>query len=448
MRTPATFRESQAISAPINSPPIAVPIAQPIIYCLYARKSSEDDERQALSIDSQIKEMLLMAQKDGLNVAEIRRESHSAKDSGARPVYNELLEDIRGGKFNAILTWATDRLSRNAGDLGRLVDLMDQGKLVDIRTHGQRFTNSPNEKFLLMILGSQAKLENDHRGVNVKRGLKTAAETGHRPCQVPLGYMLKPIYGGKNKVVPDPERAPIVKQVFERMASGEESGRSIHMWLREEAKFLSPNGKFLAVSGVYKMLGNSYYYGEFEYPHGSGKWFRGDYEPIVTKELYDRAVKQMRLPPQSRAVREFDFVKMLKCGNCGYGITAEEHTKRYKNGKSTRFVYYRCTQQIKQLCRQPFIREEELLEQLVGLMDKVDIDQIGARQKLENEVLRFNRFSEGVLGKKAVTSKKTEVDIRNYAKYILREGARDEKREILSCLKSKIYLKDKKIYLK
>ena len=135
----------------------------PMSYCLYARKSTEQDERQALSIDSQIKEMLELANREGLHIAEIRRESHSAKASGCRPEYNKLLEDIRGGKFNGILTWAPDRISRNAGDLGAIVDLMDQKLLLDIRTYGQKFANSPNEKFLLMILGSQAKLENDNR---------------------------------------------------------------------------------------------------------------------------------------------------------------------------------------------------------------------------------------------------------------------------------------------
>ncbi|MDD5055842.1 MAG: recombinase family protein [Candidatus Peribacteraceae bacterium] len=149
-------------------------------YCLYARKSSEDDERQALSIDSQIKEMMSMAKRDGIEVVEIRKESHSAKASSARPVYNQLLRDIREGEFNSILTWAPDRLSRNAGDLGTLVDLMDQGLLHEIRTHGQTFTNNPNEKFLLMILCSQAKLENDHRGINIKRGMKTRAEMGYK----------------------------------------------------------------------------------------------------------------------------------------------------------------------------------------------------------------------------------------------------------------------------
>ena len=124
-----------------------------IKYCLYARKSSEADELQALSIDSQIKEMLELAKRDGLDIVEIRRESHSAKASSTRPVFTQLLEDIRSGQFNGILTWAPDRLSRNGGDLGALVDLMDQKLLIEIRTYSQKFTDSPNEKFLLMILG-------------------------------------------------------------------------------------------------------------------------------------------------------------------------------------------------------------------------------------------------------------------------------------------------------
>ncbi len=147
-------------------------------YCLYARKSTESEERQVLSIDSQIKEMLQLAEREGLEIVTMKRESHSAKETGQRPVFNEIVEEIKQNKFNGILTWAPDRISRNAGDLGRIVDLMDSGKLHEIRTYGQKFGNNPNEKFLLMILGSQAKLENDNRGINVKRGLRTRAESG------------------------------------------------------------------------------------------------------------------------------------------------------------------------------------------------------------------------------------------------------------------------------
>ena len=130
------------ISARIKTEHVLAP--QKIRYVLYARKSTESEERQVLSIDSQVKEMLELAERDGLDVAEIRRESHSAKESGQRPVYKEILEDVRRGKFNGILTWAPDRLSRNAGDLGSIVDLMDQKLLMEIRTYGQHFKNSPN----------------------------------------------------------------------------------------------------------------------------------------------------------------------------------------------------------------------------------------------------------------------------------------------------------------
>ena len=106
-------------------------------YVLYARKSSESDERQAMSIDGQLMEMKQKAKREKINIVEIITESHSAKETGQRPQFNTLLDNIYKGKYNAIITWAPDRLSRNAGDLGRIVDLMDQGKLELINCHSQ-----------------------------------------------------------------------------------------------------------------------------------------------------------------------------------------------------------------------------------------------------------------------------------------------------------------------
>lgn len=194
----------------------AVPVK--VRYCLYARKSSESEEKQVLSIDSQIKEMLQLAEREGLEIVTMKRESHSAKETGQRPVFNEIVEEIRDGKYNGILTWAPDRISRNAGDLGRIVDLMDAGKLEMIRTFGQTFGNNPNEKFLLMILGSQAKLENDNRGINVKRGLRTRVEMGLWPGMAPLGYLNQKLMDKKCRIVVDPQRAPVVQQMFEKVA--------------------------------------------------------------------------------------------------------------------------------------------------------------------------------------------------------------------------------------
>ena len=199
-------------------------------YCMYARKSSESDERQAMSIDSQIKEMTTIAEKEDIFIKDIRSESYSAKISGSRSVFNQMIEDIRSGLFNSILTWAPDRLSRNAGDLGSLVDLMDADKLHVIKTYSQIFSNSPNEKFLLMILCSQAKLENDNRAINVKRGIRAKCEMGWRPCMPPLGYYNRALNNIKDIII-DPERGPIVKEMFYRVAYLGESGRKLKKWL-------------------------------------------------------------------------------------------------------------------------------------------------------------------------------------------------------------------------
>ena len=195
-------------------------------YCLYARKSSESDERQAMSIDSQLTEMRALVANEGLNVVCELQESHSAKDSGKRPVYNQMLAGIANEEYNAVLTWAPDRLSRNAGDLGSVVDLMDQGRLLHIRTYSQTFTNNPNEKFLLMILCSQAKLENDNKSINVKRGIRNKCEMGWRPGVAPLGYMNR-AFAGVNDIILDPDRAELITEAFQKAGYERWSGRRI-----------------------------------------------------------------------------------------------------------------------------------------------------------------------------------------------------------------------------
>ncbi|MCX6721599.1 MAG: recombinase family protein, partial [Candidatus Staskawiczbacteria bacterium] len=238
-----------------------------IKYVLYARKSTESDEKQVLSIDSQIKEMLQIAERESLEIIDIRRESHSAKDSGQRPVFNEIVKDLRVGRYNGILTWAPDRLSRNAGDLGSLVDLMDQKVLLEIKTFGQRFTNSPSEKFLLMILCSQAKLENDNKSVNVKRGLRMRCEMGLWPAPAPTGYLNEKLINRKGYVMVDPQRAPVVKQMFEKVAYEKWSGRKLYHWLKFDMNFRSStSNKPLTLSNIYRLLQLPFYSGTFEYP--------------------------------------------------------------------------------------------------------------------------------------------------------------------------------------
>lgn len=401
-----------------------------------------------LSIDSQVKEMIQLAEREGLDILEIKRESHSAKTTGQRPIFNELLEDIRQGKFTGILTWAPDRISRNAGDLGAIVDLMDEKLLLDIRTYGQRFSNNPNEKFLLMILGSQAKLENDNRGINVKRGLRTRVEMGLWPGMAPLGYLNQKNMDKKCQVIVDPERAPIVKQMFEKVALERWSGRKIFHWLKFELNFKTRGNKSLTLSGIYRSLDSPFYYGMFEYPKNSGNWYQGKHKPIIDQELFEKAKEQLEREHRVRKTKEFAFTKLMTCGYCGSGVSGEEKYKNLKDGTMARYIYYGCTRGKDKYCKNIYIREEELIKELLKIIDQVEIDKLGMRFKLEAEVERYNKFQESVLGtepNKNVPVKKIEV--RTYAKYVLQEGSITEKRELLALLQSKLIYKDKTITL-
>jgi len=437
----------QQITTQFNGRTTPIVVATPIKYCLYARKSTESEERQILSIDSQIKEMLAVAQQGNLNIVEIKRESHSSKEVGQRPVFNQMISEIREGKYNGILTWAPDRLSRNAGDLGSMVDLMDQKLLVEIRTHSQVFTNNPNEKFLLMILGSQAKLENDNRGINVKRGMKTKCEMGWRPGTAPTGYLNEKNVDKRGQCHPDPKRAPMVKQIFEKMVFEKWSGRKICIWLRK-IRFKTKNDKRLSLSNIYLLLRNPFYYGEFEYPKGSNQWYQGKHTPIITKELFDRVQETLNenFVPRTDEPREFAFTKTIKCGYCGSGVTAEEKLKKLKNGGINRHVYYMCTAAKDIGCKNPPINEPNLINDLIELTDKIELDASEIKSKIEKEISRFNKFQVNVLGHEKEKTDK-DVDIRNYVKYLLKEGSLIEKREMMEFFKSQLILKDKKVVL-
>jgi len=436
MQQPLTIQALGAVPSSLTSE---------IKYCLYARKSSEEDERQALSIDSQINEMQLMAERDGLLITETYHESHSAKDSGQRPIFAQLLIDIRSGKFNGILTWAPDRISRNAGDLGSVVDLMDQGYLKEIRTNGQIFRNSPNEKFLLMILCSQAKLENDHKGENVKRGLKALCEKGVRPGIAPVGYLnIVSRIRGEAKVAVDPDRAPIVKQMFEKVAYEFWTGRDLYSWINDELNFKSRNGKKLALSNIFKVLHSPFYYGEFEYPEKSGIWYKGSHEPLISKELFDKVQGNLYAAPKPKyGLKEFAFTKLVKCGTCGSGITAEEKIKKSGNGWK-RYIYYHCIKHIRSTCRESWIREEELIQELIKSIDTLQFNSKDVELEFKAEIEKYARFSESFLNQD-IEKSTSRFNCHDYVKYILISGTADEKRTILKSLKTNIILQNKTI---
>jgi site-specific DNA recombinase len=411
----------------------------PLRYCLYARKSTEQDERQAMSIDSQIKEMMDLANREQLQIVTIKQESYSAKASAKRPIFNSLLEEIRNDQYDGILTWAPDRLSRNAGDLGSLVDLMDGGKLQKIRTFGQSFSNTPNEKFLLMILCSQAKLENDNRGINVKRGIRAKCETGWRPCMPPLGYFTRGASGNGKDVVVDTERAPYLIKMFEMSAEGK-SGRHIRQWL-EDNNVRTRGDKAIPLSMIYRMLGSTFYYGEFEYPKGSGKWYKGNHVPLIDKDLFLRVQEQLKVPIKTRwGSKEFPFKQFLKCYSCGSSIVGEEKVRHYQNGNNPTFTYYHCSRQVKRNCKEPFAREQDIVVELSKMCNELITDLTQVEPGLRDAINKFTKMMKVT----HETYSSMEM-VGGYIKYVLRDGTLFEKTRLVRNLDIKLALHDRKL---
>lgn len=427
-------------------------------FCLYARKSSESDEKQAMSIKGQLLEMKKLAKRERLNIVAEITESHSAKETGQRPQFNKMIEELNEGKYNGIITWAPDRISRNAGDLGRIVDLMDQGKLLYIQTHSQIFSNNPNEKFLLMILCSQAKLENDNRGINVKRGLRSKCDVGIRPGPAPLGYINKLKNNRITSVELDPERAPQIKEMFQKVADQGWSGRTIKQWL-DKNEFKTRSGKKLALSRIYGTLKNPFYYGEFKY---GNKWYKGTHEPLVSKYIFDKVQIQLEVLPKQWNKQVFPFKKLIKCNSCGGSVTAEVKYRRLRSGKINTHIYYHCNRIRDYTCNEPYITEIELIQQLVTQMDNIKIDEELLWYKFKDEIERLDHLKK-LIGQstdaqiKVTPHNSSRVDglsqdnivmLKDYILHVLQYGTPEERLKILTGIKSRFTLSDRKILLR
>ena len=112
-------------------------------YALYCRKSTEDSSRQILSLDSQEKEMLKLAETLELDIVQVFRESKSAKKPDNRPQFSELINFIKKGKIDGIICWKIDRLSRNPIDSATIQWLLQQNQLKIIQTMERQYL--PND---------------------------------------------------------------------------------------------------------------------------------------------------------------------------------------------------------------------------------------------------------------------------------------------------------------
>ncbi len=343
-------------------------------YILYARKSSEAEDRQVASIDSQITELLKIAERDKINIVEIISESMSAKEPG-RQEFNKMIQKIHKGEADGILSWKINRLVRNPIDGGQLSWMLQQHILKHIKTIERNYLPTDNVLVMAVDLGVANQFILD-LSMDTKRGLMAKAERGWYPCPLTTGYISNPNKKkGEKEIIEDPERFDLTRKMFDLVLTGVYNPREILEIATNEWGLRNKRGKKLAKSTFYRMLTDTFYYGIYQYPKRSGKWHNGKHRPMISIEEYDKIQQILGRKGKARPkTNEFALSGLIRCPECGAMIVGHDKVKRQKNGNIHYYRYYRCSRRKDSNCSQSkHIHEEDLEKQIVWLLDRLEL---------------------------------------------------------------------------
>lgn len=328
-------------------------------YILYARKSSVDEGRQILSLESQISTMKELAVSLDLQIVKIFEESQSAKKPDNRPLFSEMVKMLEQGKADGIVCWKIDRLSRNPIDSGKIQWLLQQEIIKDIQTSERRYLPDDNA----LVFNVESGMANQYirdLSKNVKRGMETKLKNGDYPNYAKIGYVNDKI---NKKIVIDEERGKYIKRIFELYATNNHSLKETATILYQEG-FRSRKGREYHKSRIHRILQDHFYYGVM---YVSGKYYPGNHEPLISKHLFDTVRDIIDSKNRSRQKKHFFPLRgFMTCHNCGCLLTAME-----KKG----FVYYYCTNG-KGQCEEHkhYLRSEKAEQLLASIFPKIQFD--------------------------------------------------------------------------
>ena len=196
------------------------------------------------------------------------------------------------------------------------------------------------------------------------------------------------------------------------------------------------------------MLKNTFYYGEFEYPVGSGNWYQGAHEPIISKMIFDRVQEKLMVPPKVKyGNKGFSFTNIFKCAYCGSTFIGEDKHKLLKNGTRRTYRYYHCNKFKDSNCPEPYIEESELIEQLLSyikFLEKRNKLSIKVSRGLKIKMQKFASIRDSIHEKQKIAP--TSLSFVEYATHALNNGTIEDKQEVIRSLGEILYIHNKSIY--
>lgn len=348
-----------------------------IRYILYARKSSEGEDRQVESIQNQVEVLRKLAKRLNLKVVAELNDSKSAKTPYQRNGFDTMLRMINDGEADAILCWQINRLSRNPAESGILQQLLQDEKIKAIQTNDKRYLPDDNA----VIFSVEASIGNqfirDLRK-NVKRGIEHKLRHGGLSGVAPEGYS-NVSKGKERSIEPNPERFHLIKRTFELFLTGDYTVPQLRNLVNDDWGYTTVKrgqrgGGPISRAAFYGILRNPRYAGKIPNPFDDTGPFNANFPAMITPEQYDEVQKLLGKHGRPRlcASKQFALKGFIRCGECGCMITAQTKKKKLANGNTNYHTYYHCTG--KRPCSQKrAIREQDLFDQLNVLLDSYEL---------------------------------------------------------------------------
>ncbi len=294
----------------------------------YLRKSNDREDRQMQSIPDQRSALRPIIEDKGLNIITRFAESKSAKMPGKREYFLKMVQMIERGEIDAIVCWKLNRLSRNPQEGGKIQQLLQDGKLKVIVTPFKQYLSTDNQLLMAVELGMANQYSLD-LSIDVKRGLDEKAGRGIFPVAEKAGYRF---YSPdpdliEKRLEPDEMTFPLLQRAMKMIAAGQENPARVleilnNEWGYRTRKRKKQGGKPMHRSQYYEILKDTFYYGEFEYPEGSGNWIKGIHKQMITQEEYDRIQIVLGRKGRPRPSKHIlPYTGCMKCGDCGCSIT-------------------------------------------------------------------------------------------------------------------------------
>jgi DNA invertase Pin-like site-specific DNA recombinase len=325
--------------------------------------SSKEQREEGYSIEAQLRLLRDYAVKQGFVIAEEFIDVESASKSG-RTGFNAMLAYLRKHPgCRIVLVEKTDRLYRNLKDYVTL-DVKDWGLSIHLVKEAEIL--SPNSKssqqFVHGIKVLVARNYSLNLGEETTKGMTEKARVGIYPSYAPVGYRNVGGTNGKRIIVPDPNTAPIIADIFDRFARGGNSVKSLTREMNSEGVRL--RGHRLQSSVVHQILRKRLYMGDFDW---NGATYSGTHEPLVGRETWQRVQELLdaRARNRTRKVKhDFAYTGLVHCGHCGCLLVGELKKRKY--------VYYHCTGN-RGKCQEPYTRQEALCAQFGNVLRELII---------------------------------------------------------------------------